>query len=83
MPRIPTQTKPAAKSAGGNPPRFEIKKWNAVAMWSWDICADTVSTIARDLLLCWVMDMPRVQCQTRSCQEMKILTCSLFSLFVY
>jgi len=24
------------------PPRFEIKKWNAVAMWSWDICADTV-----------------------------------------
>ena len=23
-------------------PRFEIKKWNAVAMWSWDICADTV-----------------------------------------
>jgi hypothetical protein len=27
------------------PPRFEIKKWNAVAMWSWDICADTVSYI--------------------------------------
>ena len=26
-------------------PRFEIKKWNAVAMWSWDICADTVSII--------------------------------------
>jgi len=20
------------------PPRFEIKKWNAVCMWSWDIC---------------------------------------------
>jgi hypothetical protein len=32
--------KPAAKD--GNAPRFEIKKWNAVAMWSWDICADTV-----------------------------------------
>jgi hypothetical protein len=25
------------------PPRFEIKKWNSIAMWSWDICADTVS----------------------------------------
>ena len=36
------QTKPAAKPATGAPPRFEIKKWNAVAMWSWDICADTV-----------------------------------------
>ena len=32
---------PAAKSTGAAP-RFEIKKWNAVAMWSWDICADTV-----------------------------------------
>ena len=35
------QAKPAAKPAAA-PPRFEIKKWNAVAMWSWDICADTV-----------------------------------------
>eukprot|EP00980_Cylindrotheca_fusiformis_P000845 scaffold221_cov120-Cylindrotheca_fusiformis.AAC.6 len=32
---------PVAK-ASGSAPRFEIKKWNAVAMWSWDICADTV-----------------------------------------
>jgi E3 ubiquitin-protein ligase RBX1 len=33
----------ADKVAGSSqPPRFEIKKWNAVAMWSWDICADTV-----------------------------------------
>lgn len=30
------------KKSGAAPPRFEIKKWNAVAMWSWDICADTV-----------------------------------------
>ena len=36
------QAKPAAKPAAGATPRFEIKKWNAVAMWSWDICADTV-----------------------------------------
>lgn len=37
-----SEAKPAAKPAGANP-KFEIKKWNAVAMWSWDICADTVS----------------------------------------
>jgi hypothetical protein len=36
-------TKVAAKDS--NAPRFEIKKWNAVAMWSWDICADTVSPL--------------------------------------
>jgi len=34
--------KVGAKGAASQPPRFEIKKWNAVAMWSWDICADTV-----------------------------------------
>lgn len=34
--------KTAAAAANSSVPRFEIKKWNAVAMWSWDICADTV-----------------------------------------
>jgi hypothetical protein len=43
FPNQKQQTKPAAKPAAGTAPRFEIKKWNAVAMWSWDICADTVS----------------------------------------
>ena len=39
------QSKPetVTEKKGGDGPRFEIKKWNAVAMWSWDICADTVS----------------------------------------
>jgi hypothetical protein len=37
---LQVQKKPAKSAAA--PPRFEIKKWNAVAMWSWDICADTV-----------------------------------------
>ena len=27
-------------ATAGAPPRFEIKKWNAVAMWSWDSCAE-------------------------------------------
>ena len=29
--------------------RFEIKKWNAVAMWSWDICADTCAICRNSL----------------------------------
>ena len=37
-----TQCKPVPSGATTTAPRFEIKKWNAVAMWSWDICADTV-----------------------------------------
>lgn len=29
-----------ATKGGAAVPRFEIKKWNAVAMWSWDSCAE-------------------------------------------
>ena len=33
----------------GSAPRFEIKKWNAVTMWSWDICADTCAICRNSL----------------------------------
>ena len=35
--------------AGGSQVRFEIKKWNAVTMWSWDICADTCAICRNSL----------------------------------
>lgn len=33
----------AAAPAAGAPPgkRFEVKKWNAVALWSWDIVVES------------------------------------------
>ncbi len=46
----------AAPSAGAAPafnpdqaPVFEIKKWNAVSMWAWDICADTCAICRNSL----------------------------------
>lgn len=39
----PTTHSTKGSSGGGSgitTPRFEIKKWNAVAMWSWDSCAE-------------------------------------------
>ena len=45
-------TSDAKKKSGKAPPvapRFEIKKWNAVAMWSWDICADTCAICRNSL----------------------------------
>mmetsp|Transcript_5460 Transcript_5460/g.8058 ORF Transcript_5460/g.8058 Transcript_5460/m.8058 type:complete len:142 (-) Transcript_5460:122-547(-) len=42
-------------------PRFEIKKWNAVAMWSWDICADTCA-ICRNSL-----NEPSIEYQANPC----------------
>jgi RING-box protein 1 len=40
------QEEDSGVSAG---PRFEIKKWNAVTMWSWDICADTCAICRNSL----------------------------------
>ena len=39
----------SSSSASTSGPRFEIKKWNAVAMWSWDICADTCAICRNSL----------------------------------
>jgi len=36
-------------SSSGSRPRFEIKKWNAVAMWSWAICTDTCAICRNNL----------------------------------
>jgi E3 ubiquitin-protein ligase RBX1 len=30
----------ATEAAGDNKKRFEVKKWNAVALWAWDIVVD-------------------------------------------
>jgi RING-box protein 1 len=30
----------AAASGSGEKKRFEVKKWNAVALWAWDIVVD-------------------------------------------
>jgi E3 ubiquitin-protein ligase RBX1 len=38
-----------SSSSSNVAPRFEIKKWNAVTMWSWDICADTCAICRNSL----------------------------------
>ena len=50
------QTAPSAEDKGkgkatapSNGKRFEIKKWNAVAMWSWAICTDTCAICRNNL----------------------------------
>nr|CAI5840508.1 unnamed protein product [Callosobruchus analis] len=31
---------PTSSSSKGEKKRFEVKKWNAVALWAWDIVVD-------------------------------------------
>lgn len=40
-------SKPSKGAKSGK--RFEIKKWNAVAMWSWAICTDTCAICRNNL----------------------------------
>jgi RING-box protein 1 len=55
-----TETAPSGpKPDAGPPPRFEVKKWNAVALWSWDIQVDTCAICRMHLMdLC-------VECQSQ------------------
>ncbi len=39
----------AKEDSSSSTMRFEIKKWNAVTMWSWDICADTCAICRNSL----------------------------------
>ena len=50
------------KPKGGGGKRFEIKKWNAVAMWSWAICTDTCAICRNNLY------EPSIEYQVRSSQ---------------
>ncbi|KAI8056679.1 RING-box protein 1-like protein [Syncephalis plumigaleata] len=36
---VPTSSK-TAETVAGDKKRFEVKKWNAVALWAWDIVVD-------------------------------------------
>ncbi|CAO1613567.1 unnamed protein product [Parajaminaea phylloscopi] len=35
-----TSTTTGATTQQAKPPRFQVKKWNAVCLWSWDIVVD-------------------------------------------
>lgn len=57
---VEKETAATASSGSGPAVRFEIKKWNAVTMWSWDICAD-ICAICRNSL-----NEPSIEYQVRS-----------------
>jgi RING-box protein 1 len=46
-PQADQDNKKGKSKAGGK--RFEVKKWNAVAMWSWAICTDTCAICRNNL----------------------------------
>ncbi len=47
--QAPVEDGQQKKGKGKSGKRFEIKKWNAVAMWSWAICTDTCAICRNNL----------------------------------
>lgn len=37
-------------------PRFEVKKWNAVALWAWDIVVDNCAICRNHIMDLWYGD---------------------------
>ncbi len=57
----PANAEDKGKGKAGPVKRFEIKKWNAVAMWSWAICTDTCAICRNNLY------EPSIEYQVCSC----------------
>lgn len=38
---------------GKDIPRFEVKKWNAVALWAWDIVVDNCAICRNHIMDLW------------------------------
>ncbi|GAU17096.1 hypothetical protein TSUD_105950 [Trifolium subterraneum] len=43
-----------ASSSSKKPKRFEIKKWNAVSLWAWDIVVDNCAICRNHIMDLWV-----------------------------
>ena len=66
-PAGPSQGKACPKAAcGGRECRFEVKKWNACALWAWDIVVDNCA-ICRN----HIMDLC-IECQANQGQDSAI-----------
>lgn len=57
----PANAEDKGKGKAAPTKRFEIKKWNAVAMWSWAICTDTCAICRNNLY------EPSIEYQVCSC----------------
>ncbi|KAF5361579.1 hypothetical protein D9757_011543 [Collybiopsis confluens] len=54
---LPVKKEPKESKVDGGKPRFEVKKWNAVSLWAWDIVVENCA-ICRN----HIMDLCALPC---------------------
>ncbi|MCJ1266544.1 hypothetical protein MMC22_006429 [Lobaria immixta] len=51
----------AADSGSDGKKRFEVKKWNAVALWAWDIVVDNCAICRNHIMDLCMSDFPQTR----------------------
>lgn len=59
VPATKAKGKASASADAGDKKRFEVKKWNAVALWAWDIVVDNCA-ICRNHIMDLCMHQPPI-----------------------
>uniref|UniRef100_A0A8B9WNX8 E3 ubiquitin-protein ligase RBX1 n=1 Tax=Bos mutus grunniens TaxID=30521 RepID=A0A8B9WNX8_BOSMU len=60
---------PSGTNSGAGKKRFEVKKWNAVALWAWDIVVDNCA-ICRN----HIMDLCACSVKNRNKRDQSVIT---------